>query len=88
METNDKVLLKPSSICLGIVLAAASIGAHAQSTVDETGGQIEEIIVTAEIRAADVQDTPIAITAITGEMLEIGPRRTCSRWPTRRRTSL
>ena len=70
METNDKVLLKPSSICLGIVLAAASIGAHAQSSIAEPAGKIEEIIITAEFREANVQETPIAITAVTGEMLD------------------
>lgn len=32
--------------------------------------QIEEIVVTAEFREANVQDTPIAITAISGEMMQ------------------
>src|SRR5690606_36296902 len=31
---------------------------------------IEEVIVTAEFREANVQDTPIAITAVTSAMLE------------------
>lgn len=32
--------------------------------------QVEEIVVTAEFREADVQETPIAITAISAEMLQ------------------
>jgi iron complex outermembrane receptor protein len=32
--------------------------------------QIETVIVTAEFRETDVQDTPVAITAISGDMLE------------------
>src|SRR5688572_3710543 len=32
--------------------------------------QIEEIVVTAEFREANVQATPIAITAVTAEMLD------------------
>ena len=47
--------------------------AAAISTILTSGsayGQIETVIVTAEFREADVQDTPIAITAVNAEMLD------------------
>lgn len=36
----------------------------------QEAGRLEEIIVTAEFREGNVQDTPISITAVTGDMLE------------------
>jgi iron complex outermembrane receptor protein len=36
----------------------------------ENSGGLEEILVTAEFRSANVQDTPIAITAVNAEMLD------------------
>ena len=59
-----KRFLRLSTICFGALLAIDSVKAQ------ESEGQLEEIIVTAEFRETDVQDTPIAITAITGAMLE------------------
>lgn len=47
-----------------LLLAIGSV--HAQ----ESGGKLEEIVVTAEFRERSIQDTPIAITAITGEMID------------------
>jgi iron complex outermembrane receptor protein len=57
----------------GIALLSAPFPALAQSadsaTADDSGG-INEIIVTAQFREENLQDTPIAITAFNAEMLE------------------
>ncbi|HUF74250.1 MAG TPA: TonB-dependent receptor [Gammaproteobacteria bacterium] len=49
---------------------ATAIGTIMAGTAWGQQGQIETVIVTAEFREADVQDTPIAITAISSGMLE------------------
>lgn len=52
------------------VLAAAIGTILAGNSAWGQQGQIETVIVTAEFRETDVQDTPVAITAVSGEMLE------------------
>lgn len=64
IRITGKHFLHLSAILFGTSLAIGPVKAQ------ESEGQLEEIIVTAEFRKADVQETPIAITAITGDMLE------------------
>jgi iron complex outermembrane receptor protein len=64
MKGTKSHYLYLSAIHLGMLLAFGSTGAQ------ESEGQIEEIIVTATFREASLQETPIAITAITGDILE------------------
>ena len=55
----------------GSGLAATVTGASAQQAAPETGGQggLAEIVVTAQKRQENLQDVPIAITAVTGDTL-------------------
>lgn len=59
---------------VGAVAAALAVSSPASAQDAEAGeGQAagsDEIVVTAQFREQDLQDTPIAITAITGEMME------------------
>ncbi|MEZ5459346.1 MAG: TonB-dependent receptor [Steroidobacteraceae bacterium] len=55
------------------LLAASSLAASvagAQGAADEGPQGLEEIVVTAQKRAESLQDTPIAITAISGDQLQ------------------
>jgi iron complex outermembrane recepter protein len=50
-----------TAVALGVALGCGTAAAQ---------GGLEEIIVTAEFREANVQDTPVAITAVNADMLE------------------
>jgi iron complex outermembrane recepter protein len=58
------------------VAAAVTISLQARAadpppaTEPPATGALQEVVVTAEFRQRNLQDTPIAITAVTGEMLE------------------
>lgn len=54
--------------CTASVLAVAAVQVHAEEAAS-TGMALEEVIVTAEKREADLQKTAIAITAITADAL-------------------
>lgn len=58
-----------TSICTALLLAGA---AFAQGAEEGTGksATLEEVVVTAQFRKQNLQETPIAITAVTAQMLE------------------
>ena len=65
MNTTGRPYLRLLAFLPGILLVAGTAQAQEQAE-----GRIEEILVTAEFREARLQETPIAITAVTGEMLD------------------
>lgn len=67
MKRRTSVLLGCTS-WIGLALTATPT--IAQETQADTSGQIEEIVVTAQFREQNLQDTPIAITAVNAAMLE------------------
>jgi iron complex outermembrane receptor protein len=69
MSTVRTFNKKPLVLAVGTALAGASPLVAAQ-TADSEGGVIEEILVTAQVREARVQDIPYNISAMTGESLE------------------
>jgi iron complex outermembrane recepter protein len=60
------------ALCAPIISAVIVSEALAQNTGAgaDTAGQLEEVVVTAQFREQNLQQTPIAITAVTAGMLE------------------
>jgi outer membrane receptor protein involved in Fe transport len=57
-----------SATVTGVLLQSAGFAADGPG--DPAAGTLEEVTVTATFREARLQDTPVAITAVTAEMLE------------------
>jgi len=63
--------MKFASVSVAALAAAIAMPAYAQEqAVTETSGGIAQIVVTAQKRAENVQDVPIAISAFTAEALQ------------------
>ena len=62
---NNKTL-----IARGVSLALLMAGGNALAQQSNEVDQLEEITVTAQFRSQNLQETPLAITAVTGDMLE------------------
>jgi iron complex outermembrane receptor protein len=66
-------ILRHSYAAAGIAVIAATTpmpSAHAQSAVASSDAALDEVLVTARRREESLQDTPIAISAFTADMLE------------------
>jgi iron complex outermembrane receptor protein len=63
-RTRSQTWRIAASISAAIAASATAVAA------EDTGGTLEEVVVTAQFRAQNLQDTPIAITAVNAEMLE------------------
>ena len=61
-----KKTLVSRGVSLALVVATSSAFAQQADNAD----QLEEITVTAQFRSQNLQETPLAITAVTGDMLE------------------
>ena len=62
--------IRHSRLCAaGILLAAVSVPAFSAES-DGESRRIEEVIVTAQRTSESIQDVPIAVTALTGDMME------------------
>jgi len=49
---------------------AAQAGFITQTAIAQNGPALEEIIITSTRRETDVQDVPLAVTALTGQSLQ------------------
>lgn len=59
------------ALCYGAVVALLSSGvAEARSASDSSADALEEVVVTAQRVETALQETPLAVTAVTSEMLE------------------
>ena len=71
---RDRYLSRQSSVATAVMIALGATPTFGAEARDE----LEEIVVTAQFREQNLQDTPIAITAVTAEMLELRSQNSVS----------
>lgn len=60
----------PAAVALAIAACGSNAAIAAEAETSD-GGTLEEVVVTAQFRAQNLQTTPLSITAMTGDMLEL-----------------
>lgn len=70
VEKVQNFRLSSSLLALAFLTAAEIGNAHAQTSPPSAGGQLEDIIVTAQKRPERMQDLPVSVTAISGGALQ------------------
>src|SRR5690606_27826741 len=72
MKTADvtHILFGSCLACSLILQPTLAQGAAAQPSANIIAGQLEEVVVTAQKRKESLQETPLAVSAITSELLE------------------
>lgn len=67
--SSIRLLLIASASALSMNPALAEVQSGSSAGASDSGPKLEDIIVTAQKRGENLQDTPVAVTAITGEAL-------------------
>jgi len=62
--------VRPVGLAVRLILASTVAGTAFAQNVEGTGDALQEVTVTAQFREQNVQDTPLAITAVSAELLE------------------
>lgn len=70
-STHALIAKTVTSISLSLIVVNSMAQTDSEDSSEYGAGALEEIIVTAQFREQNLQDTPIAITAISGETLEL-----------------
>jgi iron complex outermembrane receptor protein len=68
LSSQSRLAMKAGFIAMTAALGATT--AWSQTEAEDSGGRLEEVTITAEFRSTNLQETPIAITAVNAEMLE------------------
>ncbi len=73
MKRSDQIaFFRFLLLCFSVVFVFVICGnAAGQDDADDSEFTLEEIVVTAEFREKAIQDTPLSITAVSADMLEV-----------------